>query len=245
MDQNPPRSRGGDSLDDTQRRRAATKKKRKGIEDKQRAEGQRRRPREDPDRARDVSLRGRAAIAEAIRAALGQCEAERSRHGGDRQSGVGARRARAVAPQHTHGRARVLTSDGGADDERRRGEPRGDEVQRIVETRSDLAEPLERAVAITDHRVGGVTRAIRGGPRRARRPSTPPDAAGSADPRTADRAQPRRRAPPRRQRPNRTLKPARTPKSGAAPARLVDTAVSSAKSRVSRQMTPVCTLSPS
>src|SRR5207248_9406413 len=64
--------------------------------------------------------------------------------------------------QHPHGRARVLTSDGGADDERRRGEPRGDEVQRIVETRGDLTEPLERAVAITDHRVGGVYRAIRG-----------------------------------------------------------------------------------
>src|SRR5207249_3705213 len=84
-----------------------------------------------------------------------------------RPARVGARGEGAVAPEHPQRASRVLTRDRGTGEKAQRGEPRGDEIQYVVEARGELAEPLERAVAIAEHRVRGVDGAVRGGTRRA------------------------------------------------------------------------------
>src|SRR5439155_1159537 len=108
---------------------------------------------------------GQRAIAQTIGTGLLENDAERTGHCGHRPPGVGALGAAAVAPQDRQGSPRAFSNEHGAGHQAQRRDPCRDEIQHVVESRRGLAEILEHALAVPEHRVGGVDHAVRGGPR--------------------------------------------------------------------------------
>src|SRR5436305_627806 len=81
-----------------------------------------------------------------------------------------ARPRRPAAPRAEDARPpAALAREPRAGDDRPAREARGRQVEQVVEPRADLAKVLEGPLAIAEHRVGGVDRAVDGGTRQPER----------------------------------------------------------------------------
>src|SRR5690242_14407198 len=110
-------------------------------------------PKREADSSIYIRRGGKGPVAQAVGGWFLQCDGQRAGGGRHRPASVGAGGQGEVAEHRGPGGADV-GAGGGNDGEG--GQRRGDEVGEVVEAGGELAEVLERAVAIAQHRVGGV-----------------------------------------------------------------------------------------
>src|SRR5581483_4922505 len=110
-------------------------------------------------RAAHVARGGHALAAETIVSGLLQPDTARACGRGHRPARVRALRARVLAPRAAQRLASAEPDERRGDGERERREPRGHEIEHVVETRGGLPQMFVWSV-VADHRVRGIHRAI-------------------------------------------------------------------------------------
>ena len=108
-----------------------------------------------------VGRRRQRVLAEPIRPALREGDAEGAGHRRHRPAGVRACRAAVLGPRDSGRVPAALAGQRRACHQRRSADRAGHEVRQVVEPRRDLAEALVARVAVPPHRVGGVDGAVR------------------------------------------------------------------------------------